>query len=146
VLERHGRRRGDGRRHVEDLAQHLELAPASREEARSHYVEIDQGPHRVREAPEDIPDIEARAESRRQALEGAEPAAALALEQHDVLDEGRNQVRDLPPGGELGLRVGGGRAMAGHEATPALSRGNRSADRNPAALTRASTESSEASR
>jgi len=118
-LERDPRGGGLLRGHHVHLGQHLEVPSTAREEADPHDLEIESRAHRLGQAVEDVLHVEARSQRPREVLQRPQPAPAppLPLEEHHVLDEGRDQVGHLLRRGQVGVRVGvGGQTAAAHEA------------------------------
>ena len=81
--------------------------------ANAHRVEVEDGPDGIRDALEELADIEACAEHRREGRDRLQPLPppSLAVQGDDVLYEGRDEVADLPQRRHVAVPVDVGRAV-----------------------------------
>jgi hypothetical protein len=106
----------------------LELRARRPQAAHPEQVEVERRPHRVTQALEDVADLEARGQDRRQGRDGLQPLAppALALQQHDVLDQRPDEVRDLAGRADVlvaeAAGCAAGREERAHDAPPGVER------------------------
>ena len=89
-------------RHIQD-ADHLLGTAVRIQHTDCHGVEVEDGTQRVTEPLEEIADFEAGAENRHQCRHRLEPGPTplLAEKEHDTLNEGADQVRDLTARGDV---------------------------------------------